>query len=170
MEYMRAENSETILVSLMKIWCMVHRTNLVWQSVSHTVPELNFVFQQLTGLCSYFHSSGLHTPGLRSVAADNNLQLLNLPGIFEVRWTQFTADLLNSVLISWHALVLFFQSSAEKTAKRYLNFLCFDNLKLLAVLADVLIAFSRCENILQSDSTTIVDIDTVTSSMKCKLE
>ena len=119
MERMRAENSVNDLAPLLKIWCTVHRSNLAWKSLSHTVPELNFVFQQLAGLSTYFHSSGLRTLELRLVATDKNLQLLNLPRIFEVRWTQFTAELLNGEP-SWHALILFLQSVASKG---YLNFL-----------------------------------------------
>ena len=43
----QTDYSDECLCSLMKIWCMAHRSNLAWKSVGDTVPELNVVFQQL---------------------------------------------------------------------------------------------------------------------------
>jgi hypothetical protein len=70
---------------LMKFWCAVHRSNLAWESVSESVSEINHIFQHLTGICSFFHRSGLRSRELRDIAAENSLTLLKLPKIFEVR-------------------------------------------------------------------------------------
>ena len=154
----QTDYSDECLCPLMKIWRMAHRSNLAWKSVGDTVPELNVVFQQLTGLSSFFHKSGLRTRELKSIAAENNLKLLNLPKTFEVRWTEFTTKLVTAVLTCWHALVFYFQKCDDKASKRYLNFLTsLDNLKLLTVLADTLTVFPRYQKRLQSDSTTIPD-------------
>ena len=170
MEKMRAENSTMTVSPVIKIWCSAHRANLAWKAVGDTVPELKNVFSQLTGLSSFFHSSGLRTRELRAVAAANNLRLLTLPKTFEVRWTAFTMELVNSVLVSWHAMVLFLQSSTEKAAKGYLNFLTnLQNLKLLAVITDILTVFTRYHKLLQSDTTTILDVDKFTSNVKSQL-
>ena len=113
----QTDYSDECLCPLMKIWCMAHRLNLAWKSVGDTVPELNVVFRQLTGLSSLFHKSGLRTRELKSIAAENNLKLLNLPKTFEVRRTEFTTKLVTAVLTSWHALVFYFQKCDDMTSK-----------------------------------------------------
>ena len=112
----------------------------------------------------------MRTRELRDIAASNNLSQLHLPKVFEVRWTEFTYDLLNSVLTSWHALVLYFQSSKDNAARGFLTFLTnSDNVQLLVYLADTLAVFSRYQKQLQSDSTTILDVDSLTTNVKLKL-
>jgi len=113
--------------------------NLAWQSVSETVSEVRLIFQQLVRLCSFFQKSGLRTRELRELATSNNLEYLHLPKVFEVRWTEFTSDLLNAILFSWHALVFFFQSSQETVAKGFLSFITnIENMQLLVFLADTM--------------------------------
>lgn len=140
MERMRAENSVNDLAPLLKIWRTVHRSNLAWKSLSQSVPELNFVFQQLAGLSTYFHSSGLRTLELRLVATDKNLQLLNLPRIFKVRYTVHcrTSKCSPDFLACTRSLsaVCCVERISELPHSP-------ENLKILAVLADILTVFSR---------------------------
>jgi len=169
----RKENCEantTNLPPLIKIWCAVHRSNLAWQSVSDSVAEVGHVFQQLIGICSFFHKSGLRTRELRVVACQNHIKVLRLPKVFEVRWTEFTYNLLHAVLSSWHALMLYFQNSQEKPAGGFMAFLGrIDNLELISFLADTLVVFSRYQKQMQCDSTTILDVETLTARVKAKL-
>lgn len=155
---------------LLTIWCAVHRTNLAWSSVCETVSEVGQIFTQLISICSYFHKSGLRSRELRQKAEENSLTLLRLPRTFEVRWTEFTSDLLNAILTSWNALVMFYQQSEDKAAAGFLKFLTdIDNLQIIAFLADVLAVFSRYQQKLQSDSCTIVDVVQHTQKVTTKL-
>ena len=103
---MREHNPECT-VPLLTIWCGVHRSNLAWKSTSKSVTEIEQIFQSLVGLTSYFHNSGIRSRELRQIAQDKKCSLLSLPKLFEVRWTEFSFSLMNAVLVSWHALVLF---------------------------------------------------------------
>lgn len=147
-------------VPLIKIWCAVHRSQLAWQAVSDTVIEVKHCFQQLIGLVSYFHTSGVRTRELKKLADDNHFQLRRLPTVYEVRWTEFSYALLDSVLVSWKALVSYLKQSKDVAAVGHANFLTsFANLQLLVFLADVLFVYARFQKRLQSDSTTLVDLN-----------
>jgi len=77
-------------------------------------------------------------------AKKNYCKLMRTPAFFQVRWTEFSFSLINSILISCHALVLFMQDSKEKEAKGFLLFLTnLDNLRMLSFLADSLLVFSH---------------------------
>lgn len=67
--------------------------------------------------------------------------------------------MINSILISWHSLVIYLNKSKETEAKGHYNFLTDkSNLLLLAFMADVLEVYSRFQKNLQKDSTTILDM------------
>jgi len=84
---------------------------------------------------------------------------MRIPAFFQVRWTEFSFSIINSILISWHALVLFMQDSREKEAKRFLLFLInLNNLRMFSFLADTLLVFSRHQQKLQYDFITILTI------------
>ena len=172
MECMRKENSnsEAQRAPLLKIWCCVHRSNLAWHSVSDSVSDVSHIFQHLIGMCTFFRKSGLRSRELHDMAEKYGLHLMKLPKVFEVRWTEFTSNLLNAILSSWNVLVLFFQNSEEKSASGFLRFLTnIDTLELIAFLADTLTVFSRYQQQLQSDSVTILDMDKLTANVKVKL-
>lgn len=148
----------------------MHRSNLAWESVGVSVREVNHIFQQLTSICSYFHKSGLRSRELRKVADEHGLKLLRLPKTFEVRWTEFTNDLLQAVLHSLSALVKYFATSTDKAAVGYHRFLTDNNnIQTLAFLADVLTVYSRFQKKIQSDDITIVDVSRYTQRVKSKL-
>lgn len=136
-----------------KVWCAAHRAELVWKDMAKSVPEVSKALSVLSKMSSYFHSSGLRTAELKKIATDRNMRLLMLPKIFEIRWSQFTFDLLRSVLVSWNALVIYFmQNGNDADCAGYLNYLTkLHTLQLVAFLADVLFAFSRFQKQLQSD-------------------
>src|SRR6218665_3889517 len=144
---------------LVKVWCAVHRSQLAWQSVSETVAEVKHCFQSLISLVTYFHPSGVRSRELNELAAEKHFQLRHLPTVYEVRWTEFSYALLNAVLVSWQALVSYFQQSKDVAAKGHFSFLTsFPNLQLLVFLADVLFIFAQFQKRLQSDSTTLIDM------------
>ena len=143
---------------LLKVWCAVHRSQLAWHSVSDTVTEVKHCFQNLVSLVSYFHTSGVRSRELKTVADDNALKIMRLPVVFEVRWTEFSYTLLNAVLTSWNALTTYLMRSSEVAARGHSKFLTsHSNLQLLSFLADLLFLFARFQKRLQSDATTLLD-------------
>jgi len=99
-----------------------------------------------------------------------NLKVMALPALFEVRWTEFLYNLLNAVLVSWHALVLHKQASSDKEARGFLSFLLdHDKLLLLCFLADILAVFSRYERQMQSNDVPILDFNRLTCFLKTRL-
>ena len=160
----------------LKIWCGVHRAQLAWHSVTDTVVEVKYLFQNLANLVTYFHSSGVRTRELKQLAEENNFQLLHLPSTYEVRWTQFSYTLVNAVLVSWQALASYLRQAQEKSANGHFQFITnYSNLKLLTFLADILFVFARFQQRLQRDSTTLIDmheavnnVQTVIASLRDK--
>ena len=155
---------------LMKIWCAVHRSQLAWQSVSASVVEIKHCFQNLVSLVTYFHTSGVRTRELKQMAKEKKMALNRLPKVFEIRWTEFSYSLVNSVLVSWSALVAYLSQSNDKAAKGHLNFLTSHaNLQLLSFLADVLMVFAKFQKRMQSDSTTLFDMHNAVTSVTANI-
>ncbi|XP_025190261.1 uncharacterized protein LOC112590884 isoform X2 [Melanaphis sacchari] len=77
--------AETSIPPLMTIWCAAHRSNLAWKSVSESVRELKHIVIELVAISSFFHTSGLRTRELKSIAEEKKLSLMRLPKLFEVR-------------------------------------------------------------------------------------
>lgn len=108
-------------------------------------------------LRTFFHYSAIRSSELKKIATEHNLHLLNMPKIFEIRWTQFTYSLVRSVLVSWNTLVIYLKNN-EKDAvcAGFYNYLSkLENVELIAFLADVLFAFGRFQKKLQSDQLTL---------------
>lgn len=95
----------------------------------------------------------------------HNLKLLQLPKMFEVRWSQFTYSILNNVLTSWTCLVTFFQGSKDNLYIGHYKFLTNEfNIRLISILSDVLYIFSRYQKQLQSDVLYIISMDEKTNN------
>lgn len=145
---------------LIKVWCAAHRAELVWKNTGKQIKEISKLLSVLSNISSYFNQSGLRTSELHKIAEDNNLKVLKLPKIIEIRWSSFTFTLLRNILISWETLNIYFESHKHDAActgyQRYLT--NFENLQLIAFLADVLFAFQRFQMQLQSDRLTIVSL------------
>ena len=56
----------------------------------------------LSGISSYFTKSGVRYRELK-----NNLIVCSFPNIFEIRGNEFTHQLVESILKSWNALIIF---------------------------------------------------------------
>lgn len=127
-------------IPLIKVWCAAHRTEFAWKSVSREVVEVSKVLSILSNISTYFHFFN-----------DNITRLMVMPKIFEI-----TFALLRSVLVSWNALVIYFQrDQSDFDCAGYLNYFNkLENLELIAFLADLLFTFSRLQKQLQSDKLT----------------
>ena len=135
---------DEILPKLLTIWCAVHRANLAWESVSKSVKVVSYLFQELVAVCSYFRKSGVRSRELRNIASEKKFRLMKLPKLFEIRWSEFTYQLINDILSWWSALVYYFQKYVDVQSSGFLVCLTkLENLKILVFLADVLSVFSR---------------------------
>lgn len=145
---------------LLKSVCAVHTSALVFKDVCKSVCEVQHMIEKVGGIASFFHSSPRQTSDLEKIAEVNALSLKRLPRWFEVRWAEFTYDLLDAVLVSWKALIMFSQQSTLSQAKGFGKLLSeVNNLRLMCFTADVLFLLKNLQMTLQSDSITIVDLD-----------
>ncbi|KAL4107180.1 hypothetical protein QTP88_017563 [Uroleucon formosanum] len=164
-------NSNKSNVPLIKIWCAVHRSNLAWKDVSSTVVKVSHIVSKLSGTSDFFHNSALRTRELQQLSKENNLQLIRISKFFQVRWTEFSFSLVNAILISWNALIIYMQNSKEKESNGFLLLLTNkDTIFLLAFLADVLAIFSRYQQTVQSDKITVLDLVKHTESVINKIK
>ena len=146
-------------VPLLKIWCAVHRSALAWNSVCSSVAEVNHLIRDAAALATYFHSSGVRTRELHKVATENKLKVLRLPQYFEVRWLQYTSQLLRSILTSIRAILMYLKTSPDADANGYLkSWLKKDRLHLSCFLMDVVMLYSRFQMKLQSDGVLVFDL------------
>lgn len=148
-------------VPLMKIWCSAHRMELVWGDTCKAHVAINKILNEVSSISSYFHQSGLRTSALKKVAEENNFKFLSLPKLFTIRWTEFSASIIENVLRSWRALVAYFDKNKEDdcVVMGYFKFLSkIDNLRIMSFLGDLLQIYSRHHKRLQDDKLTIVSL------------
>lgn len=143
-------------LKILKIWCAAHRSELAWKSVADKVPEVEEIFNKIVAIGTHFHTSAMRQAELKQIADENGLNLKHLPRLFTVRWTEFSHTLLDSYLISWHAIVLYSEKFADNSFMRFLT--NYKLLKVIAFLADLLIVYSRFQMKLQSDNLHIVSM------------
>lgn len=143
--FKKEKNSIDTTHPFVTFWCAVHRTNLAWDKVTKDVTEISHLIATLSSISAYFHSSGLRTRELKTIAEKEKISVSHFPTYFEVRWTEFTSNLLNAILNSWLALVLYFKENVNdsKECKGYYDFLTkYENMKLISSLADVSSVFA----------------------------
>lgn len=157
---------------LLKVWCSAHRMDLVWGDVSKSHKIITKTLGVLSSIASYFNYSGLRNAELNEIAVENSLQLVSLPKIFEIRWTEFTHSLVNNILRSWNALVIYFsRNEADATCSGFATLLTkLENLKTVAFLADILCVFQRYHKKVQSDDLTLLSLVIHLNSMQTALE
>lgn len=147
-------------IPLIKMWCGAHRADLVWSDAAEEHKEIGKLLSVLSKISSHFNHSGLRTAELKKISEEFKIVVLKIPKIFEVPWTEFSFDLIRSVLFSWEALVIYFERNKKNAAcagyHRYLT--NSRNLKLIAFLGDVLYTFQQFHKKLQSDRLTIVSM------------
>lgn len=149
------------VLQLLKIWCSSHRMELVWGDVckSHTV--IDKVLKQLSSISSYFHKSGLRSNAIKEITKEKKLNILTLPKLFEIRWTEFSSTLINNLLQSWEVLMHYFDTNKATSAIEmgYFKFLSkIENLKVMTFLADLLHIYSRHHKKTQDNALTIVSL------------
>ena len=169
LDKMRSENGQS---SLMKIWCAVHRSNLVWNSVTANVSEIKHLIADAKSLASYYRCSGLRTKELHSVAGSSEIsKTVAFPAYFEVRWMEYVHQLLSAV---WRNLLPILghlsHADSDNEARAYKRkWTELSRLRLLVVTIDVLYLLSRLQITLQSDSCLIFDVAEETNALISQL-
>ena len=144
---------------LVKLWCACHKSNIAWVSVTKNVAEVQKAIRKATAVLTFFHQHGTRWRELRNVAEENDLHLMKLPCYFEVRWTQYTAQLFQKIISSWCAIMKYFKESTEPQEQGFFEKLKdYDFLRLVCFIVDVTSLFSRFQKKLQSDSVMVFDI------------
>ena len=142
--------------------CAVHSSSLCFKDLCKTVDDVDVLVQKLSGLSTYFHTSAARTTELEKIAKDNDLKVCRLPKLIEVRWAEFTFSLLNAVLSSWRALLLFCEGCTNKDDRQVKGFgktlSNKNNMLLMCFLADFLFLLQNFQKRLQSDSLTLLDV------------
>lgn len=155
-------------LTILKIWCAAHRSELAWKSVSTAVPELKEIFENIVSITTHFHKSAMRQAELKKVADENNLNLKHLPKLYTVRWTEFSYGLLDSFLISWRAIVIYCQTYNQPG---YLRFATnYKLIRLMAFVADLLNVYSRFQKKLQSDNLHIISMHKIVNAMTADLQ
>lgn len=112
---------------------------------------------------------------LKKIVTTNDLPLLSLPKMFEIRWTSFSHILVNNSLLSWNALMLYFGRAEFPMKKGHLRFLSnVENLKTTTFIVDLLQIYSRHHKKTQNNNLTVISlvhsieaIDIGLNSRKC---
>lgn len=148
-----------ITQNIVKIWCAAHRSDLVLKDLKKKVLCVNSMIDTLKSISSHFHVSAMRTNALKNIAATEGTGLLNLPRFYEVRWAEFTSNLLRAVLVSWNTLVIYFSKQTDAADKGFRDYLTnYDNLKLIALMADVMYLFTIFQKRAQANDLNIVSL------------
>lgn len=158
------------MLPFIKIWCGVHRSDLAFSSVSKTIPEVHTAIQDAVSLATYFHTSGMRTKEMEELAASNGFRVMRIPKYFEVRWTEFTYRLFNSILCSWRAVVKYLQTSKDNSAKGHLStWTEKTKLNIVCLIADVLLVYSQFQKSIQSNHMTLTGLHQKVEQVKQSL-
>lgn len=139
----KLKNLSSSKVPLFSIWCVPHRTNLAWKSVS----ECNSVVRAITRarkLSKFFHGSGKRKKNLFA------------PSFFAVRWVECVFNLCNAVLRNWRAAIKYFESEHLEFQLSY--WLQYDTLRIFCFIADVLGLLKTFQKACQGDKITLMDV------------
>ncbi len=108
---------------LLKSVCAVHSFANAYKDLCKAVPEIDHLVKKLSGIATFFHSSAKRTTDLEKIGGKEGLTIRRIPKYFEIRWTEFTAALLDSILCSWQALVKFCEEQDDTEGKKFLKLL-----------------------------------------------
>lgn len=160
-------------IQLIKIWCAAHRSELAFEDVEKQHPQISKVFSILSSISSFYHTSAIRSTELQQIAQSRKLENLAKPKIFKIRWVEYTYRLLRAILESWNAIVLHLEGivAEDKKVPGFLSYLkSLEKLKLVSFLADLLLIFKRLQKKLQSNSLTLLSMNTFVKSSITSLE
>ena len=84
---------------LLKSVCSVHSTANAYKDLCNNVPEIDHVVKKVSGIeISSCLNSAKHTNDLKQIGKMEGLTVRRIPKYFKVRWSEFTATLLDAAL------------------------------------------------------------------------
>jgi len=85
---------------MLKSVCAVHSSSLAYHDLCKNVSEVDTLIRKVSGISSFFHMSAARMAELEKYAKEQHLNVRCFPKYYEVRWAEFTAGLIDAVLIS----------------------------------------------------------------------
>jgi hypothetical protein len=153
---LKEEKKEISNGPLITIWCIGHRVNLGWKATC-LLRIINDLLSNVSNVASYFHQSGEKTRLLEDIAAVKNLNKpLHYPQKFEIRWQEFTHNLLYVFLRNWSAMVWHFKSTDQIAYQNI--WLSGDRIRLAAFVCDILTVLKTFQKTFQSNSISILHL------------
>ena len=110
-QYYRLEKFSEPVALIHTIWCCAYNSSLAWKLASNKIPEIKNMLMTLSGISSHFAKSGVRCRELKNIAEYNNLIVYSFSKIFEIRWSEFTHQLVEIILKSWNILLIYFNST-----------------------------------------------------------
>lgn len=101
-------------IPLLKIWCSAHRAELAWKAMTNHVLEISKLLRTLNAIASYIHFFSVRARDLEKIASENQLGVMKIPKLFNIRWSEYTHNVIRSIIVSWKALILFFPSKLKR--------------------------------------------------------
>jgi len=108
----------------------------------------------------------VRTRNLQKIADERLYQLCQFPRYFQVRWTQFNYQLLESVLKNWKAPTKYFQRSQWV----FMKFTDKDTLQLTCLLTNLLVLYKRFHQCFEDDNILIFDIGKMKNALVARLD
>lgn len=151
--------------NILKIWCAAHRSDLTVKDLNKSVEEVPQIIRRLASMASFIRRSHIRVEMLKSIAEANGFEYIHLPRTYEVRWAEFTSNLINAVLRSWNCIVVFLRECAllngthddaieAESHRRFLTDL--ETLEMLSFLGDIYIKMTIFQKKLQADDLNII--------------
>lgn len=98
---------------------------------------------------------------------DDNIKLMALPTMYEVRWCEYTHQLFDTMLSSWECVVRYFEEVSDPVGKPLGNrLLRYEHLKMMAFITDLLLVFKILQQRLQSDSLKPISMHSYVTTFK----
>ena len=103
----RLEKFSEPVSPLLTIWCCAHKSSLAWKAASNEIPEIKKYADDIKWYFTYFAKYGVRCRELKHIVEYNNLIVCSFQNIFKLRWSEFTHQLVESILKSRNALIMY---------------------------------------------------------------
>ena len=135
------------------------------------MTELRVLIEELKGISTYFHTSGVRTRERKTIVEKYKLPIRRYPVYFQIRFTEFLFELTDVHLSSWNATTLYFRDqSKEHEEDGYFKLMTNKfKLQLMAFVADVLAVFKRYQKLIQDDGITILEVESRTKTVRTQI-
>jgi len=147
---------------LLKIWCSVHRSQLVFKDMTTGVPEARRVIDDCKAVTRFYNSSACRTKEFKKHAEELGVTVRQYPSVIDIRFTQYSNSLLSSILDNYRPMMRHLQTFSLKDAEEYgmlKKWINADTVHIAAILCDALYIYSRFQKKLQGNQVTLFDVE-----------